>query len=413
LTRAHDPYAALRFSGFRLFIIVIWSLTMATQIQAVVVQWQIYELTRDPLWLGLIGLAEAVPFILFAIYAGHVADRHNRKLIGILSFAVLLLCTAALLLFTLQPERFLSKGVLPIFLVIIASGVARSFQRPATTAFSAQLIPRELYPNGVTWRTSMWQVAAVAGPAIGGLLYGFGGAKAAYSVDLALMVIAIAALAPIVALHEPDRSESANSDRSLLAGVRFVMGEKILLGAMTLDLFSVLFGGAVALLPIFAADILHVGPQGLGLLRAAPAVGSVIMGIALAHRPPFRRAGRTLLISVALFGLTMIAFALSRSFVVSMLLLIGSGMADSVSVVVRSTLLQVRTPGNMLGRVSAVNQIFIGSSNEIGAFESGVAARFLGTVPSVVFGGVMTMLVVGATALALPQLRSLKKIEES
>jgi MFS family permease len=410
LSSKHDAYAALRYPGFRLFIIVIWTLTIATQIQAVVVQWQIYTITRDPLWLGLIGLAEAVPFILCAIWAGHVADRHNRKLIGVLALTTLFFSTAALLVFSMQPERFLKHGVLPIFLVIIVSGVARSFQRPATTAFSAQLIPREIYPNGVTWRTSMWQFAAVAGPAIGGLLYGFGGATAAYAVDLGLMVVAIVALLPIVALHEPDRSDEANSDRSLLAGVRFVWSEKILLGAMTLDLFSVLFGGAVALLPIFASDILHVGPQGLGLLRAAPAVGSVLTGIVLAHRPPLRRAGLTLLISVAVFGLTMILFALSRSFLLSLSLLALSGMADSVSVVVRSTLLQIRTPGNMLGRVSAVNQIFIGSSNEIGAFESGVAARVLGTVPSVVFGGVMTLLVVAATAAALPQLRKLREM---
>lgn len=389
---------------------MMWTLTMATQIQAVVVQWQIYSITHDPLWLGMIGLAEALPFILVAIHAGHVADRHDRKKIALLALSVLMLCAAALLLFSWQPQRFLQHGVFPIFAVIIVSGVARSFQRPATTALSAQLIPRSLYANGVTWRTSIWQAAAVLGPAAGGFLYAFGGATLSYVVDAVLMIIAIGALLPIVALHEPDRRDDESEDRSLLSGVRFVWGEKILLGAMTLDLFSVLFGGAVALLPIFASDILHVGPTGLGLLRAAPAIGSVAMGLLLAHRESFKHAGRSLLVSVAIFGATMIGFAFSRSFALSMLLLVASGMADSVSVVIRSTLLQLRTPGNMLGRVSAVNQIFIGSSNEIGAFESGVAARLLGTVPSVAFGGAMTLLVVGLTASLLPRLRRLRSL---
>lgn len=406
---SHDPYAALRHRGFRFFVVLYWTFTMAMQIQAVVVQWQVFALTRDPLWLGLIGLAEALPFILAALYAGEVADRYDRKKIAAISLVVLLICSAFLFWFAIEPERFLKHGVLPIFLVIIVSGVARSFQRPASVALSAQLIPRESYANGVTWRTSVWQAGAVLGPAAGGFLFALAGAAMSHLVVTILMVASLALLVPVTVLMAQER-RTDDTDRSLLTGVRFVWTQKVLLGAMTLDLFSVLFGGAVALLPIFAADILHVGPTGLGLLRAAPAAGSVFMALALAHRPPLRRAGPSLLISVAIFGVTIIVFALSRSFWLSMAMLVIGGMADSVSVVIRSTLLQLLTPQHMLGRVSAVNQIFIGSSNEIGAFESGVAATLMGVVPSVVFGGVMTLLVVGTTAVMIPSLRKLKEI---
>ena len=407
----HDPYAALRYGGFRLYIVLLAAMTMGMQLQAVVVGWQVYEITRDPLSLGLIGLAEALPFIATALYAGHIADRMNRKRVALISLAVLLLCSVALLVFTLQPERFLNRSALPIYIVIFVSGIARSFLRPATTAFNAQLVPVDVYPNAVAWRTSIWQAAAVIGPAVGGLIYGFRGVTAAYVVDVAFMVAAIIALAAIRKIViPPDTTVRKEEDRALLSGLKWVVRQPVLVGAMTLDLFSVLFGGAVALLPIFANEILHVGPEGLGMLRAAPAVGSVVMGLYLAHRPPMKRAGRSLLLSVAAFGVCMIAFALSRDFWLSLLLLAASGAADNISVVIRSTLLQVTTPNEMLGRVAAVNQIFIGSSNEIGAFESGVAARLLGTVPSVVFGGSMTLLVVILTALAVPQLRRLREI---
>lgn len=386
-------------------------MTMAMQLQAVVVGWQIYEITKDPLSLGLIGLAEALPFIAFALYAGNVVDRRSRKQVAAMALVTLLVCSALLLIFSLDPDRFLHAGVFPIYAVIFLSGVARSFLRPAITALSAQLIPRAIYANAVAWRSSFWQSAAVIGPAAGGLIYGFAGLRAAYAVDVVLMLLAIVALVPIRQLVFDPAAAGSEDDRSFWSGLRFVLNQRILLGAMTLDLFSVLFGGAVALLPIFADEILRVGPEGLGILRAAPAVGSVAMGIVVAHRPPFRRAGRTLLLCVAIFGLCMIGFALSRSFVLSVALLALSGMADSISVVVRSTLLQLSTPQHMLGRVSAVNQIFIGSSNEIGAFESGVAAKLLGVIPSVVFGGVMTLLVVAGTAWKVPELRRLREIK--
>jgi hypothetical protein len=248
------------------------------------------------------------------------------------------------------------------------------------------------------------------GPALGGLVYGFGSARAAYGVDAALMLIGVASLARLRHAPRTGTPSSESFSESLATGIRFVRGQPVILGALTLDLFSVLFGGAVALLPVFAAEILFVGPEGLGFLRAAPAVGAVLMSLTMAHRPPLRRVGRTLLASVALFGLSMIGFGLSRHFLLSTALLALSGMADTVSVVVRSTLLQVLTPDHLLGRVAAVNAIFIGSSNEIGAFESGAAAKLLGTVTSVVLGGLATLVVVAVTSLKVPELRRLREI---
>jgi MFS family permease len=406
----HDPYASLRIPNFRWFIISLLTMNVATQLQAVVVSWQVYALTRDPLSLGLIGLAEALPFIGFALPAGHVADLASRVRIARAALAALLACSATLLWFSLQPGLVHAGRVWPIYGVIFLSGIARSFLQPSRTALSAELVPRPLYPNAVTWRSSTWQLAAVLGPAVGGLVYGFASATAAYVVDACLMGVALGAIARIRHVP-PSRLPTGESMRaSLASGIRFVWSQPVVLGALALDLFSVLFGGATALLPVFADQILHVGPQGLGVLRAAPAAGAVVMSLVLAHRPPLRRAGRDLLANVAVFGLAMIVFGLSGSFTLSLVALVVSGMADTVSVVVRSTLLQVLTPEHLLGRVSSVNAIFIGSSNEIGAFESGVAARLLGTVTSVVLGGVATLAVVAVTAVRVPELRRLREI---
>lgn len=406
----HDPYAALRIPNFRWFVTSLLAMTVATQIQAVVVSWQIYELTHDPLSLGLIGLAEAVPFIGFALFAGHIADRINRLRVSLMALAVLLACSLALFGFTLRPGIIAVHRVWPIYAVIFVSGIARSFLQPARSALGAELVPRPLYPNAVTWRSSAWQLAEVVGPAIGGLVYGFGSARAAYGVDAALMTVGVLSLTRMRHSPRPSPPSGESFLESLATGLRFVRGQPVVLGALSLDLFSVLFGGAVALLPVFAAEILHVGPQGLGILRASPAVGAVLMSLAMAHRPPLRRAGRTLLLSVALFGLSMIGFGLSRNFFLSTTLLALSGMVDTVSVVIRSTLLQVLTPDHLLGRVASVNAIFIGSSNELGAFESGTAARLIGTVPSVVLGGVLTLVVVAVTAIKVPSLRRLREI---
>lgn len=414
----HDPYASLRIASYRWFILSNFSMTLAAQIQGLVVAWQIYDVTHDPLSLGLIGLAEALPYITVALFAGHAADRINRRTIALSALAVLVACSAALLglsirLATTDPTQTLARihVVWPFYAVIFASGIARSVLQPARQALGAEIVPRALYANAVAWRTSTWQVGAVAGPALGGLLYGFGSATLAYAVDAVLMTGALVAFALVAYTPPVERPASLSVGESLRIGLRFVWREPVLLGAMTLDLFSVLLGGAEALLPVFASEILHVGPQGLGVLRAAPAVGATIMSIYLAYRRPFTRAGRVMLWSVAVFALCIVGFGVSRSFVVSVALLALSGMADNVSVVVRSTLLQVLTPPELLGRVSSVNAIFIGSSNELGAFESGVAARFLGTVRSVVLGGLASLAVVGIVAQRIPRLRRLGRIE--
>jgi MFS family permease len=406
---AHDAYAALRHRAFRWYIVSLFTMVVGSQLQAVVVGWQVYGLTHDPLSLGLIGLAEALPFIAVALPAGYLADRHDRRAISAASLFVLACCSAALLAFSLS-RGLLARGVGPIYATIFVSGIARGILQPARQALSAEIIPRNVYQNAIAWRSSTWQTAAVIGPAIGGLLYGFSGPVTSYGVTVALMIVALAGFLMVRYVPEPRSPGSASMFAELLTGLRFVWSEHAILAALSLDLFSVFLGGAEALLPVFASEILKVGPQGLGLLRAAPAAGAVTMGIFLAHRPPFRRAGRTMLVAVAVFALAIVGFGLSRSFYLSLVLLALSGMADNVSVVIRSTLIQLLTPAQMLGRVSAVNSIFIGSSNELGAFESGVAARLLGAVPAVVLGGSAALAVVGLTAHLVPRLRTLGRI---
>ncbi|HET9004875.1 MAG TPA: MFS transporter [Gemmatimonadaceae bacterium] len=409
MTERHDPYVSLRNPNFRWYVGSSVAFTLGAMIQAVVVAWQVYALTKDPLSLGLVGLAEALPFIGAALYAGHIADRHNRKMLAMLSMAVQTLCAVALLLLTLAPGVLHAHRIWPIYAVMLVSGLARSFQTPARTALGAEIVPRETYANAVAWRSSLWQFAAVIGPALGGMLYGFSGPVAAYATEVALCSIAFLLYGQIGYTRKPATAREGTIGYNLTVGIRFLLGQPQLLGAQVLDLFSVLFGGAPALLPIFAADMLHVGPQGLGILRAAPAAGAVVMSVALTHRR-LRHAGRNLFIAVAIFGLCWVFFAISRSFWLSLGLLALSGMADNVSVVIRSTLLTIRTPEHLLGRVSAVNQIFIGSSNEIGEFESGVAARLLGAVRAVVIGGVITLGVVGVTAWKVPALRKLDEL---
>ena len=405
----HDPYVSLRNANFRWYVASSVAFTLGTQIQAVVVAWQVYALTKDPLSLGFVGLSEALPFIGAALYAGHIADRHDRKRLSLVSMAIQVLCAIALLALTLRPELFNARRVWPIYAVMLVSGLARSFLTPARTALGAEIVPRETYANAVAWRSSLWQFAAVIGPALGGMLYGFSGALASYASEVALCAVALVLYARIVYTRRPVAAQEGTIGENLTIGIRFLLRQPQLLGAQVLDLFSVLFGGAPALLPIFAAEMLHVGPQGLGVLRAAPAAGAVAMSVLLTHRR-LRRAGRALFIAVGIFGLCWILFALSRSFWLSLALLAVSGMADNISVVIRSTLLTIRTPEHLLGRVSAVNQIFIGSSNEIGEFESGVAARLLGAVRAVVIGGVITLGVVGVTAWRTPALRELDEL---
>src|SRR4030081_3570623 len=367
MAERHDPYVSLRNPNFRWYVASLVAVTLGTQIQATVVAWQGYALTKDPLSLGIVGLAEALPFIGAALYAGHVADRHNRKTLSLLAIGVQALCGVALLVLTFRSDLFLAGRIWPIYAVVSASGLARSFFQPARTALGAGIVPRETYANAVTWRSSLWQFAAVVGPALGGVIYGFSGPRLAYIFESVLCAIALGLFARIAYTRHPVVANEGSIGENLTIGIRFLLTQPQLLGAQVLDLFSVLFGGAPALLPIFASEILHVGPQGLGILRAAPAAGAVLISVLLLHRR-MRKAGPLLFICVAAFGACWILFALSRWFWVSLALLFISGMLDNVSVVIRSTLLTLRTPPHLLGRVAAVNQIFIGSSHWIRSF---------------------------------------------
>lgn len=423
----HSPYAAMRIPDFRLFISARFCITLAISIQTVVVAWQVYELVRpistdeeSALSLGYIYLAEAIPSIGVSLYAGHVADVMQRKRIIIICFSALLLCSMLLLFFTLDAgSSILQNGTIsinniiftiPIYIVIFSSGIARGFLTPALFSYMPQLVPRDLYPNAITWNSTLWETASLTGPPIGGLLYAFFGISVAYIADVSLVLIGLTLMLMVSNKPLPEVTEEEGVVEKIKAGLRFVFHNKIVLAAISLDLFAVLFGGAVALLPIFADSILHVGKEGLGFLRAAPGVGALLMALYLVHHPIKRNAGKIMFLCVAGFGACIILFGISTSFWISLGLLMLSGVFDCVSVIIRGTLLQTLTPENMKGRVSAVNHIFVGSSNEIGGFESGLAARFLGVKASVIFGGFMTLAVVGVTSWFSKSLRTLQKL---
>ncbi|MFL5263526.1 MAG: MFS transporter [Anaeromyxobacteraceae bacterium] len=402
----HDPYASLRFRDYRTFLASTAAVSVATQVQSAVLGWQVYELTRDPLALGFVGLAEALPFLVLTFVGGWAADRVDRRALSLASLVAVGASGLALLLLSVGAPR----SALPFYAAQALAGLGRAFYRPASVALGTELVAREHYHNAATWRSSVFHVAQVLGPAVGGGLIAVGGPRVAYAVVVALSVVGLATLGAIGRRPARARAEAPGGLAAELSdGVRFVFREPVLLGAMSLDLFAVLFGGATALLPIFARR-LGVGEVGFGVLRAAPAVGSVAMSLALARFGHFRRAGRVLLVSVALFGITWVLFALSPWYALSLALLAIGGALDNVSVVLRSTLVQLWTPQDKMGRVSAVNGFFIGSSNELGAFESGLAARLLGTVASVVFGGAMTLCTVALVAWRAPALRRLEHL---
>ena len=407
-----DPWAALRHADYRRFLTTHFATTLGVQIQDVIVAWQMYLDTHDPLSLGLVGLAEAVPNIGMSLLGGHVADRMDRRKLAMIATWVLLACALTLAVLAGFRGDMVRYRVIGAYAVVAISGVARAFLQPARTALAAAMIPREIQANAVTWRSTTWQLGAVIGPALGGLLNAAVGPQGSYLADGVLVVVALFALAAIKFRSAPVVDATTRIWESLTVGIRYLRGQQILLGAMTLDLFSVLFGGAVALLPIFVVEILHTGVWGLGLLRAAPAVGALSMSVYLAWRPPLQRAGRALLLAVAAFGIFTIGFGLARTIWLSFACLALSGAADMISVVVRSTLLQLLVPNHLMGRVTSVNAIFIGSSNEIGSFESGVAAKLLGAVPAVLWGGVITLGVVGGTAIAAPKLRAVGRLED-
>jgi len=395
----HLKSAFLKLLSFRLLIV------LAYQMVAIVVGWQMYELTHDTLALGLIGLAEVIPYFACALFAGYAVDHYSRRLFGVLASLMVLLSGVTL---TAVSTGWISGNpVWWLYGAIAFNGIARAFIGPSYSAIFAIVLPREEFAKAAGIGSSVFQLGLVVGPALGGLLVGFAGKTAGYGCASLLALLAAMALFSI-RVEEPPSAESAPIFTSIAEGLRFVFNNQIMLGALSLDMFAVLFGGAVSMLPAFIRDIFHYGPEGLGILRATPAIGAVMTGLFLTRHPLTLHAGRWLLKAIAGFGLCMIAFALATNIWVAGTLLLLSGICDGVSVVMRTTILQLITPDEMRGRVSAINGIFIGSSNELGAVESGIAARLLGLVPSVLFGGVMTLGVVAATAKLAPKLRRLE-----
>jgi len=399
IVEKQDPYAALRYKEFRSYLGMRFFFTFAYQMQAVIIGFHIYHLTKDPLALGLVGLCEAIPAISIALYGGYVADKTEKRGLLLRIFSGVFLCSAIMLVVTTQQMHAYvpTSYIIPImYVMIFGIGIARGFFSPATFSLMAQIVPKKIYPNSSTWNSSSWQAASILGPAAGGLIYGFYGITVTYSVILAFIFIALVCIF-FLKKHPPVFIPKESIVKSLTEGVQFVFKNKMMLGAMSLDLFSVFFGGAVALLPVFANDILKVGSEGLGFMRAAASSGAVLTMLAMTRFSPMNRPWRNLLIAVTGFGTSIICYGLSKNFYLTLFFLFAEGAFDSISVIIRSTIMQLLTPDQMRGRVSAVNSMFIGSSNEIGAFESGLTAKLMRTVPAVVFGGSMTILVAGIT----------------
>jgi MFS family permease len=409
-------YAALLYREFRSYLGMRFFFTFAYQMQAVIIGFHIYHLTKDPLALGLVGLCEAIPAISIALYGGYVADKSEKRGLLLKIFSGVFLCTLIMLVATSnQMHAYVPTSyIIPImYLMIFGIGIARGFFSPAIFSLMAQIVPKRLYPNSSTWNSSSWQLASILGPMTGGLIYGFYGITITYYVIIAFVFISLVCIF-FLKPHPPAFIPKESIIKSLTEGVQFVFKSKMMLGAMSLDLFSVFFGGAVALLPVFANDILKVGPQGLGMMRAAASLGAVLTMFSMTIVSPMNRPWRNLLIAVTGFGTSIICYGLSKNFYLTLAFLFMEGAFDSVSVIIRSTIMQLLTPDEMRGRVSAVNSMFIGSSNEIGAFESGLTAKLMRTVPAVVFGGSMTILVAGITYLKTKGLirLSLQEINE-
>jgi len=403
---AHDPYGPLRLPDYRRFLLANILASAGAEMQVVAVGWELYERTGSALDLGFVGLVMVLPVLFLAVPAGHAADRFPRKSLILASQALMAVASPGLTV--LSATRGPVGG---IYAALFVAGVAHAVSMPARWSILRQLVPDHLVGNAITWNSSGWQVASVLGPAMGGLIIAWtGGAAWVYGLDL---VFSLTVLSLIAGMRpgEVVRLDGPTTVGSLLAGFQFVGSNRLILATITLDLFAVFLGGAVALLPIFAKDILQIGPQGLGWLRAAPSIGAAVMALTLAHRPPLRRAGPALLWAVGGFGLATVGFGLSKSPLVSFALLFLTGAFDNISVVVRSSLIQFLTPEAMRGRVAAVNSIFIGSSNELGGFESGTTASLVGPVASVVLGGLGTILSVALVALKWPEVARLGRLD--
>ena len=405
-TERHDPYAPLRYRDYRLLLIGRFITSFASEMLSFAIGWELWLRTHSAFALGMVGLVQVVPVILLSLPAGHVADQYNRKRIVVIAQLFLALCVIGLawLSFT--------KGSLTlIYVCLLGIGIARAFNDPAASTLLPQTIPPDLFSRAATWNSSVWQVASITGPALAGLLVGFFNTVTFIYVFGAVAAITFCILITFIKGRQLALAEKSATRDSVREGLRFMRDTKVILAAITLDMFAVLFGGAVALLPIYATDILKVGAQGMGIMRAAPSVGALIMAFALAHLPPMKKAGQTLLLAVTGFGVATIIFGLSTNFLLSVLMLAILGGLDNISVVIRGTLLLTQTPDEMRGRVSSVNSIFLGVSNELGSFESGFAAALFGPVIAVVAGGIGTILVVLSVARIWPEMGKLKTLD--
>jgi|TARA_B100000959_G_scaffold51571_1_gene53609 MFS family permease len=410
-----DPYAALRYREFNIFLLIRFILVIGWSMQFIIVEWEVYSLTKDPLSLGLIGLVEVIPAVSMALFAGHIVDQNEKKRLFVYAIIAFLFVAIGYYLVT-SPyvySTYSSKEILiGIYLLVFIGGFIRAFFGPIIFSLVALIVPKKIYPNAATWSSSTWQLAIVVGPAFAGFSIAWIGVHA--SMGFVLAAIFAGLLLTIFIKKKPILNPKIGEPilQSLKAGLSFVYRTKAILVAITLDMVAVLFGGAIALLPIYAQDILEVGSEGFGILRAAPAVGSVLMMFASAYIPLTKNAGKKLLLAIFGFGLSIIAFGVSSIFWVSVIALFLYGVTDGVSMIIRQTILQLKTPDEVRGRVASVNSIFVGSSNELGAFESGLAAKIIGTIPAVVFGGVMTILTVTFTSIKFPDFRKLDLTED-
>lgn len=405
-----DPYEALRYKEFNTFLLVRFAMVFAWSMQFIVIEWQVYSITKDPLSLGLIGLMEVIPAVALALFAGHIVDQKEKK--GMLLKCILAFSFISFGLFLLTwPVVIASYDIQTvlygIYFMVFLGGLVRAFIGPTIFSLLSLIVPKKVYPNAATWSSSVWQIGSVVGPAVAGFSITLIGVHWSMCSVFIFSIIALLGLSQIEKKPIMNPKIGEPIMQSLSEGIKFVFNNKTVLGAITLDMVAVLFGGAVALLPIFAQDILKVGPEGFGFLRAAPAVGSFLTMLFTAYVPLTKNAGIKLLAAIFGFGVSIVVFGLSTIFWVSLLALFLSGVFDGISVVIRQTILFLKTPDNMRGRVSAVNSMFVGSSNELGAFESGLTAKLMGTVTAVVFGGSMTLIIVALTGFISPTFRNL------
>jgi len=410
MSKPLDPYAALRFREFNIFLLARFAMVFAWSMQFIVIEWQVYSMTKDPWSLGIIGLMEVIPAVATALFAGHIVDQKEKRnllikcIIGfsIISFGLFLLSEPTF------SNQLSSKTILySIYFLVFLGGIVRAFLGPTIFSLIALIVPKRAYPNAATWSSTTWQMASVLGPALAGFSISWIGVHWSMCVIFAFSLIALICILRISRKPIMNPKIGEPIFQSLKEGLKFVFNSKAIFGALTLDMIAVLFGGAVALLPVFAQDILQVGSEGFGILRAAPAVGAAITMIGSTRFPIHKYAGKKLLWAVFGFGISIIVFGFSTSFWLSVFALFASGALDGISMVIRQTILQLKTPDHMRGRVASVNSMFVGSSNELGAFESGATAKLMGTVTAVVFGGTMTLLTVAITAIASPTFRKL------